>query len=186
MNSIALRIVIVFLTSSILVVPAAAQNQLPPTGYDQIGIYTEPDFDGSNAVFTEGTDGEEITAYIVLTGLTAGSVGGFECKIDLAGDSEVLSTTFPVEAIDVQPQPDKIVVGFSTPVPADDGIAMVCTLGFLLLSDPEWLYLGPLTPGGEPPNHRAARGERCVADGLRGPKAQRNGRFLCHPSGAQR
>jgi hypothetical protein len=130
--------------ATVLVATAAAQIELPPTGSDQVGFYTQPDFDGENAVFVEADLYSLIDVHLVLSGLSVNSVAAFECLVGFAGPSLIVNSVFPVEHINVATPPEYI-VGFGAPIPAVDGVVALVRITFLLLAEEEYLFLGPVS-----------------------------------------
>ena len=58
-------------------------------------------------------------------------IGGFECRLWIEGDANVLAWSFPVDAINAGTN-GNTVVGFAEPVPVTDGWVVVATLEIFL------------------------------------------------------
>jgi hypothetical protein len=124
---------------------AGAQDQGP----DHFGLYFDDPPDGCYQMWCiDGTPGAA-TAYMVIAGPTAASVGGLEIAFALGeGDGAIVGTFFVVDAVDADDTPEGVSAVFSEPVPPTGDCNMV-TLGefeFFGFGYPTEIYAGPNDP----------------------------------------
>ena len=134
------------IVATVLVGTAGAQDQGP----DSIGLYWDnpPNHCYQMSCLDGGQPGLGV-AYLVIAGPTAASVGGLEIAIALGpGPSEILGTTFVVDAVDNDASPGGIDVVFGEPVLPSGYCNMVLLgeLSLLALAVPTEFYAGPNEP----------------------------------------
>jgi hypothetical protein len=123
-------------------------------GPNSFGLYFDDVGDG--CYMMNGTPADfaaTVAARMVLAGPVEGPIGGFEVAFDAPpGVLSWLGTTFPVDGIDVAPDPNAVIVGFAAPVePNACGHVYLGDLSFLVLNvDGFEILAGPTTPASIP------------------------------------
>ncbi len=127
----------VTLTALLVSVSAFAQM----TWQDNIGIY----LDEAGANYCQDLAPGFYPAYLVLTGLTSETVGGWEAKITSSGAGEFTAVNPRGTYIDAGTKTDEYIIGLGIPMPAVGGTCVIADLTFGLSSaDPFYGFVGPI------------------------------------------
>jgi hypothetical protein len=128
----------------------APSSGLAQPYYNQIGLYTDVEAT-MPGVETAGV-GDMVTAYVIVTNpynidtmTPLPALGGVEFNLAAPAGVTVLSLTWPVDVINVGNNTD-VIAGFGQPLSVDNGMAVLCTYTFFVMStDPQEFFLGPFS-----------------------------------------
>ena len=109
---------------------------------NNVGVYLDPE-GTNNCGFGVGS----IPMYLVGTGLTAETTGGFEVKLIIEGPAfGPLNPTYPVQASNLASRENEWIVGYGTPAPAPGGVCVFMSFDVFVDNDamPTEFFIEPV------------------------------------------